>query len=110
MCLTVCSGRAVTGSPEAVQLERKHLSHVVTFLRQFTPCHARHMALFQLIGNDSTTGTKGGTPCAESVPFSCSSSFLGLHLADGRRGFIHTSGIGEMRFSGRFEAFYRGLR
>lgn len=64
MCLTVCSGRAVTGSFEPVQLKRQYLVHAVTFLRQFPPCHARQMALFQLVGNDSTTGTKGGAPCA----------------------------------------------
>ena len=53
MCLTICSGRAVTGSLKAVQLKRQYLVHAVTFLRQFPPCHACQMALFQLVSNDS---------------------------------------------------------
>jgi hypothetical protein len=42
--------------------------------------------------------------------FPAPAHFLRLHLADGRRGFVHTSGIGEMRFSGRFRRSIEGLR
>jgi len=63
MCLTICSGRPVAGSLKAVQLKRQHLSHMITFLRQFPTRHARQMALFQLVSNDCTSGTKGSTPC-----------------------------------------------
>ncbi|SSI82499.1 Uncharacterised protein [Enterobacter hormaechei] len=104
MCLTVCSGRAVTVTFQPVAFKGQHLSELVTLLCQFTGSDTRQMLFFQLIRQHRTTGTKCRAPFTRvTTALLLKLCFLLCGTGNCGGGVIHHAGVFKMLSSGRVQ-------